>query len=148
MVTLLAGPAVVWPGEPAPIRAQQLMVWMDAPDPPLILDVRGHQAYLEGTLPGAFDAGRDPLGYLPDGSGHPVVLLPPEVFDTARREAWTARLTDTGHPVWLLTGGITAWIEHRGAVEQPDVTYTQPGRVPFMVPKGMCEGGDPAQVFE
>ena len=148
LLILLAAPATA--GSPAfdTIDALQLMAWLDSPDPPLVLDVRGRQAYLTGTLPGAFDAGSDPLGYLPDHSGDPLVLLTPDSLDHERLATWTARLVDAGHPVWLLTGGITAWIEGGGGIEQPDAAYAQPGRVPFLIPRGLCEGGEPAQVFE
>lgn len=148
LLILLAAPATA--GSPAfdTIDALQLMAWLDSPDPPLVLDVRGRQAYRTGTLPGAFDAGSDPLGYLPDHSGDPLVLLTPDSLSPERLATWTARLVDAGHPVWLLTGGITAWIEGGGGIEQPAAAYAQPGRVPFLIPRGLCEGGEPAQVFE
>ncbi|MEJ2590121.1 MAG: rhodanese-like domain-containing protein [Candidatus Thiodiazotropha sp.] len=148
VLILLALP--VSAGEPArhAIDARRLAAWLDTPDPPLVLDVRGREAYLAGTLPGAFDAGTDPKGYLPDHSGDPVVLLVPDTLDPGRLARWTARLADAGHPVWLLTGGMAAWVEAGGAVEQPDAAYAQPGRVPFLIPRGLCEGGEPAQVFE
>ncbi len=130
------------------IDVQRLVAWLDTPDPPQVLDVRGREAYLAGTLPGAFDAGTDPNGYLPDHSGDPVVLLAPDRLDPGRLASWMARLADTGHPVWLLRGGMTAWVEGGGAVERPDASYAQPGRVPFLIPRGLCEGGEPAQVFE
>lgn len=149
MFILLAAPVTA--GSPAfnTISALQLMAWLDSPDPPLVLDVRGRQAYLKETLPGAFDAGSDPMGYLPDHSRDPVVLLTPEdTLDPERLATWMARLADTGHPVWLLTGGMTAWIEAGGSIVQPDAAYAKPGRVPFLIPRGLCEGGEPAQVFE
>lgn len=148
ILILLALP--VSAGQPAPhaIDAQRLATWLEAPDPPLVLDIRGREAYLKGTLPGAFDAGTDPKGYLPDQSGDPVVLLTPKTLDPGRLVTWFKRLSAAGHPVWQLTGGMAAWVDGGGAVEQPDVSYAQPGRVPFLIPKGLCEGGDPAQVFE
>ena len=148
LLILLAAPVTA--GSPAikPIGALQLMTWLDSPDPPLVLDVRGRQAYLAGTLPGAFEAGRDPMGYLPDHGGDPVVLLTPQALDPERLATWATRLADAGHPVWLLTDGMAAWIEGGGPIEQPDDAYAQPGRVPFLIPRGLCEGGEPAQVFE
>jgi len=148
LLTLLAAPATA--GSPAfnTIGALKLMVWLDSPDPPLVLDVRGRQAYLKGTLPGAFDAGSNPLGYLPDHSRDPVVLLTPDALDPEQLATWMARLADVGHPTWLLTGGMAAWIEAGGSIVQPEAAYTQPGRVPFLIPRGLCEGGEPAQVFE
>ncbi len=148
MLVMLALPTTVWSQEPTPISAQRLRIWLDGPDPPLILDVRGRHAYRSGTLPGAFDAGTDPMGYLPDHSGDPVVLLTAATLDSLRLESWVARLSDAGHKVWLLSGGMTAWSSAGGQVEIPDTGYAQPGRVPFLIPKGLCEGGEPAQVFE
>jgi hypothetical protein len=146
--TLLAFPPTAWSQGPTPITARQLLGWLEGADPPLILDLRGHQRYRSGTLPGAFDAGTDPKGYLPDHSGDPVVLLTPPALDPPLLESWVARLANAGHPVWLLTGGVAAWSAAGGAVEVPDTRYAQPGRVPFLIPRGLCEGGEPAQVFE
>lgn len=148
LLILLTALATAGSREANDIVAQRLMIWLDSPDPPQVLDVRGRQAYRTGTLPGAFDAGIDPLGYLPDHTGDPVVLLVPEGLDPERLAAWKNRLADAGHPVWLLTGGMAAWISAGGSVEQPDTSYAQPGRVPFLIPKGLCEGGEPAQIFE
>lgn len=145
---MLATSATVWSQGPLQIGADQLRAWQDAPDPPLLLDVRGRQAYLSGSLPGALNAGSDPLGYLPDHSGEPVVLLMPAEPNPLLVESWTTRLTDAGHQVWLLSGGMAAWIDAGGQVEIPETAYTRPGRVPFLIPKGLCEGGEPAQVFE
>jgi thiosulfate/3-mercaptopyruvate sulfurtransferase len=148
IILLLSGTQAVSSQGIESISAASLDTWMDAPDPPLILDVRGRQAYQAGTLPGAFNAGRDPLGYLPDHSGDPVVLLVPETFDPILMESWRARLVDTGHRVWLLSGGMAAWVDAGGEVEIPETSYAQPGRAPFLIPKGLCERGEPAQVFE
>lgn len=148
LVGLLAVQASAGPPTLHTIDAQRLMVWLDSPDPPLVLDIRGREAYLTGTLSGAFDAGTDPKGYLPDHGGDPVVLLVADTLDPERLAAWIARLADAGHPVWLLTGGLAGWAKAGGTIEQPDAAYTQPGRVPFLIPRGLCEGGEPAQVFE
>ncbi len=148
LLILSAAPASAGPPALHAIDAQHLAVWLDSPEPPLLLDVRGREAYLAGTLPGAFDAGTDPKGYLPDHGGDPVVLLVADTLETEQLAAWTARLADAGHPVWLLTGGMAAWIAGAGAIEKPDAAYAQPGRVPFLIPRGLCEGGEPAQVFE
>jgi rhodanese-related sulfurtransferase len=125
-----------------------LITWLSGDDQPLVLDVRGHQAYRSGTLPGAFDAGIDPMGYLPDHSGTPLVLLSADSADSPLVEAWIARLVDADHPVWLLAGGMAAWRASGGQVEIPHTSYAQPGRTPFLIPKGLCEGNEPAQVFE
>lgn len=148
ILLLLSGVSAISSQKIRPVTAASLIIWLDAPDPPLILDVRGRRAYLSGTLPGAFDAGSDPLGYLPDHGGDPVVLLIPGMFDPARIESWRARLADAGHEVWLLTGGMAAWVAAGGEVETPETSYAHPGRAPFLIPRGLCERGEPAQVFE
>jgi thiosulfate/3-mercaptopyruvate sulfurtransferase len=145
---LLSGGSAISSQKIEPITAAALITWLDAPDPPLILDVRGSRSYLSGTLPGAFNAGRDPLGYLPDHGSDPVVLLTPETFDSTTIESWHVRLADAGHPVWLLSGGMAAWVDAGGEVEIPETSYAHPGRAPFLIPRGLCERGEPAQVFE
>lgn len=145
---ILAHPTILWSQEPTPISADKLLSWLHGNDPPLVLDIRGHQAYRSGTLPGAFDAGTDPMGYLPDHSGDPLVLLSAERADALLLQSWMARLVDAGHTVWLLTGGLTAWIKAGGFVEIPQANYARPGRRPFLIPKGLCEGNEPAQVFK
>jgi 3-mercaptopyruvate sulfurtransferase SseA len=77
-----------------------------------------------------------------------VVLLVGEKADSSTLAAWTKRLADAGHPVWVLAGGLAAWRAAGGSVEIPDTHYSQPGRTPFLIPKGLCEGNAPAQVFE
>ena len=148
LLTLLAVPPNVWSQGATPVTAKQLLGWLAGPDPPLVLDLRGRRRYRSGTLPGAFDAGADPKGYLPDHSGDPVVLLTGREPDPRWLESWVARLANAGHPVWLLSGGLDSWSAAGGEVEIPDTTYARPGRVPFLIPKGLCEGGEPVQVFE
>ena len=132
-----------WPG----VSPGQLQAWLDTADPPLILDVRGRAAYRAGTLAGALDGGVEPSGFLPDGGGGLVLLLP-EGASEQLVEVWFARLTDAGHQVWILEGGIAGWVEAGGSVEIPQSTYTRPGSVPFLIPRGLCEGGSPSQVFD
>lgn len=148
ILLLLSGGSAISSQKIEPITAAALIVWLDGPDPPLILDVRGRRAYFSGTLPGAFDAGSDPLGYLPDHGSDPVVLLTPETVDPALIESWRARLADAGRKVWLLSGGMAAWVDAGGEVEIPETSYAHPGRAPFLIPRGLCERGEPAQVFE
>ncbi|MCW8907875.1 MAG: hypothetical protein OQL28_11550 [Sedimenticola sp.] len=133
-----------WPG----VSSGQLRAWLDSADPPLILDVRGRAAYRAGTLAGALDGGIEPGGFLPDGGGGRLVLLLPEAASEQLVEAWFARLSDAGHQVWILEGGIAGWVEAGGSVEMPQSTYTRPGSVPFLIPRGLCEGGSPSQVFD
>jgi len=130
------------------VSAEMLVTWLDSSDPPLVLDVRGRTAYRSGTLPSAIDGGTDPMGFLPGGSQDIVVLLLAEGADAALIDAWFNRLVDAGHKVRILEKGLDGWIEAGGEVVEPTVTYTKPGTVPFVIPKGLCEGSEPAQVFE
>jgi rhodanese-related sulfurtransferase len=130
------------------VSAQQLRAWLDAIDPPLILDVRGRADYRAGTLAGALDGGVDPRGYLADGNGGRLVLVLSEDADERVIDAWFARLANAGHQVWILEGGLAGWIEAGGTTEVPEFSYTRPGSVPFLIPKGLCEAGEPSQVFD
>ncbi len=134
--------------DPVRISAERLQLWVDGTDPPLVLDVRGKESYQKGTLPGAVNAGRDPLGYLPGNGKEPVVLVVPRAADSRFIEAWRHRLADAGHKVWILDSGFDAWKALGGTVVTPDVIYTEPGRVPFVIPKGLCERNDPAHIYK
>ncbi len=135
-------------GDPVRISAVKLLSWLEEDDPPLVLDVRGKELYRAGTLPGALNAGRNPLGYLPDDSKDPVVLVVPEDANVEYVTAWERRLVDAGHKVWVFDTGIEEWKAAGGVVEIHDVTYVRPGRVPFVIPRGLCEGNEPAQTYE
>ncbi len=134
--------------DPVRISAEKLQVWLDGIDPPLVLDVRGKESYQKGSLPGAVNAGRDPLGYLPGNGKEPVVLVVPVAADGRFIEAWRHRLADAGHRVWILDSGFDGWKAVGGTVVVPDVTYTEPGRVPFVIPRGLCERNDPAHIYK
>lgn len=144
LLVLLGEVAAVWPV----VSASKLQVWLQEDDPPLVLDVRGRADYDAGTIVGALNGGVDPQGYLADGRGGRLVLLTPDQADAAVINAWVARLVDAGHEVWLLQGGLAGWIKSGGAIETPEFSYTRPGSVPFLIPRGLCEMGEPAHVFE
>ncbi|MCW8980426.1 MAG: rhodanese-like domain-containing protein, partial [Altibacter sp.] len=130
------------------VSAVELQVWLDESDPPLILDVRGRADYHSKTIAGAMNAGVDPNGYLADGRGGRLVLLIRDEVNNENIAAWFSRLVNAGHEVWILQGGLAGWIEAGGATETPEFSYTRPGSVPFLIPRGLCEGGQPAHVFE
>jgi thiosulfate/3-mercaptopyruvate sulfurtransferase len=130
------------------VSAKELQVWMQEADPPLVLDVRSRANYNAGTIVGALNGGVDPKGYLADGRGGRLVLLTRSEADAAVIDAWVARLVDAGHVVWVLQGGLAAWSKSGGAIETPVFSYTRPGSVPFLIPRGLCEMGKPAHVFE
>lgn len=144
--------SLLWTGDVAAawpvVSARELQVWLQEPDPPLVLDVRSRSDYNAGTIVGALNGGVDPKGYLADGHGGRLVLLSQESADVAVINAWITRLTDAGHEVWLLQGGLAGWIKSGGAIETPEFSYSRPGSVPFLIPRGLCEMGEPAQVFK
>ena len=129
------------------VSAETLTTWLNSSNPPLVLDVRGRTAYRSGTVPSAIDGGTDPMGFLP-GGGDSIVLLLADKADDTLIDAWFNRLTDAGHQVWILEKGLPGWVEAGGEVVEPETIYTKPGTVPFLIPKGLCEGGEPSQVFE
>jgi len=130
------------------VTAGQLLAWMDSPEPPLVLDVRGRADYHARTIVGALNGGVDPMGYLPDGEGGKVVLLLPDNAADTVIAAWVSRLENAGHQVSVLQRGLVGWIEAGGNTETPEFSYTRPGSVPFLIPRGLCEGGEPAHIFE
>ncbi|MEA3276016.1 MAG: rhodanese-like domain-containing protein [Pseudomonadota bacterium] len=127
------------------IAATELAEWLDRADAPLILDVRGRGAYREGTIADALDAGQDPAGFLPDSRGGDVVLVLPE---GASAKSWRARLADYGYRVQVLAGGMPGWRAAGLPEERPEVSYTRPGTVPFVIPKGLCELNEPSHTFD
>jgi len=130
------------------VAAKQLMAWLKQIHPPLLLDIRGGNAYRKGSIPEALNTGMDPAGFLPDGRGGPVVLLAAQSPNEQRLAAWIRRLRDARHEVFVLTGGLVAWRDAGGAVLNPETSYVKPGTVPFVIPKGLCDGDDPAQTYE
>ena len=130
------------------ISAEALAERLDSTRPPLILDIRGREKYLEGAIPGALDAGTEPAGFLPDNSGDFLVLIVTDSSAIDYIAPWVARLHKAGHPVLVLDGGFISWRNSGRPIVQPEVSFTRPGTVPFLIPRGLCEGGEPAQVFE
>ena len=130
------------------ISADELAERLDSTRPPLILDIRGREKYLEGAIPGALDAGTEPAGFLPDNSGDLLVLIVTDSSAIYYIAPWVERLQKAGHPVAVLDGGFISWQNSGRPIEQPEVSFTRPGTVPFLIPRGLCEGGEPAQVFE
>lgn len=137
--------AVAGGGErPVSLTPGALAEWLAQADPPLVLDVRGTEAYRAGTVPGALDAGRDATGFTPDGRGGAVVLIA-DTNDPL--PGWRACLAAAGHAVYRLQGGMAAWRE-AGLPLEFGTRYVRPGTVPFVIPRGLCEMNEPAQVFE
>ena len=129
------------------LAPQELVSWLRSADPPLVIDVRGREAYQAGTLDGALDAGLDPAGYLPDGRGGPLVLLAPPRWGDTERSRWVTRLESARHRVYLLEGDVTAWRAAGLVLISPDSSYVRPGTVPFIIPRGLCESNEPAHRY-
>lgn len=121
-----------------------LNAWLSGQDPPLLLDVRPRSEYLAGTIPGALDAGSDPEGFLPDAQGGLVVLLTAESTPLA---LWHNRLSAFGYEIRVLKNGMAAWRAAGLPVEVPQAEFVRPGTVPFVIPRGICEMNEPAEVY-
>ncbi len=148
-VALLLAAAAPSFGEPIGISAADLAVLLEQDGTaPLVLDVRGLESHREGTIPGAVHVGTNPVGFLPPVSEMPVVLVLPEPYDPAHLQAWARRLEGAGLLVRWLEGGMPAWRAAGLSVASPEHAYRKPGTVPFVVPRGLCEMGEPAQVFK
>ncbi len=130
------------------ISPEKLMRWLNSNEPPLLLDIRGHEVYMTGTIMGAVDAGLDPQGYLPRKSGKSMVLITDDPDTGANIRSWIQRIDIPENKVYLLQGGINAWQAAGFPVEIVEEVYVEPGTVPFVVPKGLCDMREPAQRFE
>jgi rhodanese-related sulfurtransferase len=145
LLLLSVWPTLAWCSDLRMIDPVPLARWLDGRDPPLLLDVRRRVDYLQGTIPGALDAGTDPAGFLPDSRGGEVVLL---TDDDTQTESWRVRLTAFGYRVHVLRGGLVAWRAAGLPAEQPAGGFIRPGTVPFVIPRGICEMNEPAEVFK
>ena len=130
------------------VTAIQLNDWLQQSRPLLVLDLRTAQLYRSGTIPGAMYAGSDPMGFLPDSRRGSIVLITDKAVTGQQLRQWLKRLREGGHHVFLLQGGIAAWQQAGFAVEQPVTQNIRPGTVPYVIPRGLCELNEPAQVFK
>ena len=143
-LTASIGVSTVWSASPPLVDATTLNAWLNDQDPPLLLDVRPRAEYLAGTIPGALDAGSDPEGFLPDARGGVAVLLTAESTPLA---SWHDRLSGFGYEIHVLQNGIAAWRAAGLPVEVPQAEFVRPGTVPFVIPRGICEMNEPAEVY-
>ena len=131
------------------VSPEKLMNWLNTSEPPLLLDIRGHEMYMTGTIMGAVDAGLDPQGYLLRKQINSIVLITSVPSDRANIRLWIKRLDIIPDgDIYLLQGGIDAWQAAGFPLEKVEEGYAEPGTVPFVVPKGLCEMEEPAQRFE
>ena len=127
------------------IDPQTLAAWLNENAPPLLVDVRGHDAYRQGTIVGALNAGTDPAGFLPDSRGGVVVLIANPDQDL---KGWHERFADYGYRVYRLRGGPAEWRAAGLPLHVPKENFVKPGTVPFVIPRGLCELNEPAEVFD
>ena len=130
------------------ITPHTLQAWIRAGKNLEIIDARGKSAFQSGTIQGAVNAGSDPSGYLSPNHSDPIVLIVSYPVDSAVTMQWISRLQHYTGQVSVLSGGIDAWLAQGGVLIEPESYYTRPGTVPFLIPRGLCEDGEPAQVFE
>lgn len=139
-----SGAGTAWCDSLPMVGAAALNTWLNGEHPPLLLDVRPRAEYLAGTIPGALDAGSDPEGFLPDARGGVVILLTAESTPLA---SWHDRLSRFGYEVRILKNGMAAWRAAGLPVEVPQAEFVRPGTVPFLIPRGICEMNEPAEVY-
>lgn len=58
------------------------------------------------------------------------------------------RFLASGCGLFRLTGGAASWIEAGLAGPAAPRQSARPGEVRFVIPRGLCEAGEPVQVFE
>jgi thiosulfate/3-mercaptopyruvate sulfurtransferase len=130
------------------IAASELKQWISDGRDLEIIDVRGKLVYQTGAIAGSVNAGNDPRGYLPAVHSAPIILIAPHGMSEKDLEVWVQRLQKSRQQLWILSGGIDAWVDLGEPLVEPDSEYTRPGTVPFLVPKGLCDQGESAQRFE
>ncbi len=119
-----------------------------------VLDLRGEEAYHQGTIPGALlatslpDAANELADNIQSGKMNgPVILLMNEPVEQKLLSSWQKILLGAGYQVKLLDGGMKAWRAAGYEVSAPEAHYTKPGSVPFVVPLGLCERKEPVQKY-
>lgn len=132
----------------AEISAAELLSWQKSGKSMMLLDVRGRDAYAKATLAGAINGGLDPKGFLPGSNQDPVVLIIAKSAGNDFTRSWVDRLKNAHLDVYVFSAGIKEWVEQGGEVFAAETFYSKPGTVPFRIPKGLCEEGEPAQRFE
>jgi|GEM_PF-3200314 len=114
-----------------------------------VLDIRPKSDYLRGSLPGAISVPSDPVGFIADGRGGPVLLIAGADVAPASLANWYRRLEGFGFsPIHQIEGGFKAWVAAGGPVQKPADVYVKPGTLPFIIPRGICELNTPALVYD
>jgi thiosulfate/3-mercaptopyruvate sulfurtransferase len=131
---------VISPGRLAGLQASSV-------HPPFVIDLRPKAEYTDGTVAGALHGEPDPDAFAPPGGIEEVVLIPPAAPDGAGVPAWADRLHHFGIRPFVLEGDPQAWRDAGVRMERPGPTYTDPGAVPYVVPRGICENLPPVLQF-
>lgn len=133
---------------PPHLSAEAVAAALASPIPPLILDVRGRAEAAVAKVAGAINAGTEPDGFRPDGTGDRVILVTSWPPAPVMIDGWRQRLESFGYSVSVLDGGFAAWRAAKLPVDEGGGRLIRPGSVPFTIPRGLCESNTPAQVFQ
>lgn len=146
--TFVALPAAAIAGEIETISPQQLADLQAPPDHPLlVIDLRPEADFMAGTVAGALHGEPDPGDFAPPGDVREAVLIPPADDTGGYAAAWAARLRQIGIRVMLLRGGPEEWHNAGVRMQRPGPSYADPGKVPFVIPRGICEHLPPVQEY-
>lgn len=115
--------------------------------PPFIIDLRPEADFSAGTIAGALHGESDPDAFAPPGHILETVLIPSTDADGAAVPAWAERLRQLGIRPFVLEGDPQHWLDAGVRMERPGPAYTDPGTVPFVVPRGICEHLPPVLQF-
>lgn len=130
------------------ISPEHLARLQASPDhPPIVIDLRPEADFMAGTVAGALHGEPDPVAFAPSGDVRDMVLIPPADENPATIAVWIARLGELGLRVLLLEGGPQDWRDAGVAMQLPGPVYTDPGAVPFVIPRGICEHLPPVQEY-
>ena len=152
MAALFPGAGIGSAAEPAPSGLELPVISIEAfaeagADPRLILiDLRDQAAITAAMIEGAMrpsDIGPDEIA---DQCITVLVADPNTAVETITAAA--ARFQASGCEVRLLAGDADAWWAAGLAAPARPRGQRRPGEVPFIVPRGLCDGKEPAQVFD
>lgn len=146
--TLLALPAAAIADEIEAISPERLAELQTLPDHPLlVIDLRPEAQFMAGTVVGAVHGEPEPGDFAPPRDIREAVLIPPADDKGGYEAAWAARLRQVGIRVVLLRGGSEEWRNAGVRMQRPGPSYADPGKVPFVIPRGICEHLPPVQEY-
>jgi hypothetical protein len=135
LLFLLVAPPLVG----APLSPAQLRELLDAPEPPILVDLRQAGERRARPLPGSI-APAPGATLAGTGGGRVVLIHPPaEAPDLATRQAWL----EQGFEVYLFPGA-TEQLQALGLVAA-SVEPEPRGEIKFVIPRGICESLPPVR---